>query len=85
MEGYKSITITTHLGYLGDFEAEWWTAKDWRKYRKEVRRMKKEGIFGKPSTVTVLFKEMPGFSDNTEVGVGYEFKDMGFIIPAQSK
>jgi len=79
--GYKSITVTSRLGYLGEFEAEWWTEKDWKDYRKRVKQMKKDGTFGKKSTVTLMFKEIDSLSDGGNVNSGIEFKDMGFIIP----
>jgi hypothetical protein len=79
-KGYKRITIHTHIGYIGDFATEWWTKKDWREYRKEIKKLKKEGIFGKPITLTFMFKELKGFSDNGGDDL-VDFKTLGFIIP----
>ena len=78
-KGYKVITLTSKLGSLGDMETEWWTKKDWAAYRKRVKQMEKDGTLGQESTVTLMFKEMPSFSDKGNDS--FEFKNMGFILP----
>jgi hypothetical protein len=75
----RVITVHSHIGYLGDFETEWWTEEDWRKYRQDVKRLKREGIFGKPITNTIIFKEIEGLSNGgNDI---FDFSGMGLIIP----
>ena len=74
---YKKVKINTKIGQLGDLATEYWTDKDWEAWRKEVKRMKKDGTYMKPVKLTFCFNEIEGLSDSPV----NDFKDMGLIIP----
>ena len=84
MSRMKTITLHTHIGQLGDQATNWWTEKDWEQWRKEVRRMKKEGTFGKPIDITFSFKQMETFNANDGSDL-FATGKMGLFIPIKKK
>jgi hypothetical protein len=63
MEVYKTITVVTRKGEVGN--TEWWTKEDWEAHRKYVEELKASGEYLKEETHTVTFKPFPPFDGNT--------------------
>jgi len=58
---YRNIL---YKGYLGDFETEWWTQKDWDNYYKDIKKLKIDGTYGEPWICELTLSNNPLF-DNT--------------------
>lgn len=78
-QDFKKYTITVYKGYLGDFEAEWWTEEDWNNYRKEIEELKRTGEYGKAYEVSLTIQHNPLFDQPSPINSSscrYEIIDL---------
>lgn len=57
----KSYKLICHKGYLGDFVTEWWTDKDWEKYKKYVDECIADGTYGEEFEVNLQLETCTEF------------------------
>lgn len=70
---------THHLGYLGDFTAEWWTEKDWKEHRERVEELKRTGEYGKEVNYCIELVDNPLLDRGIDFG-SKKKETINFII-----